>query len=73
MAAEEKIQSNYWTSARVEEIIKNADEQDAYTRWRKWYTYLTRPGAVKKIKKETHRRERREAKQWIKEQLDDKD
>ena len=27
MAAEEKIQSNYWTSARVEEIIKNADEK----------------------------------------------
>lgn len=27
MAVEEKIQSNYWTSARVDEIIKNADEK----------------------------------------------
>lgn len=27
MAVEEKIQSNYWTSARVEEIVKNADEK----------------------------------------------
>lgn len=27
MATEEKIQSNYWTSARVDEIIKNADEK----------------------------------------------
>lgn len=50
--------------------IKNADEQDAYTFARKFYCYLARPGVVKKIKKRTHKRERREAKKEIKDQLD---
>lgn len=55
----------------IKRIIKNADEQDAYTIARRFYTYLTRAGAVKKIKKATHRRERRESKRWIEEQLND--
>lgn len=55
----------------MKRIIKNADEQDAYTFARKFYCYLARPGMVKKIKRRTHKRERREAKGWIKEQLDD--
>jgi hypothetical protein len=42
--------------------IVNADEQDAYTFARRFYCYLARPGVVKKIKKRTHKRERREAK-----------
>ena len=44
------------------------DEQDAYTSWRKLYCYLQRPGAVKAIKRRTHRRERREGKAEIREQ-----
>ena len=52
-------------------IIKTADEQDAYTGWRKYFIYLNRPGAVKKVKKSTHRRERREGKKEIKDQLKD--
>lgn len=51
--------------------IKSADEQDAYTGWRNVLIYLSRPGAVKKIKRRTHRRERREGKQEIREQLED--
>lgn len=43
------------------------DEEDAYTPWRRLYCYLQRPGVVKKIKRRTHKRERRE---W-KKQLDD--
>ena len=45
--------------------IRHADEQDAYTRWRKVISYLHRAGAVKAIKRRTHKRERREAKQLI--------
>lgn len=56
----------------MKRIIKDGDEQDAYSHWgRKYLVYLGRSGVVKKIKKRTHRRERREAKDWIKEQLDE--
>ena len=41
------------------------DEQDAYTGWRKVLCYLDKAGAVKYIKRKTHRRERREAKRAI--------
>ena len=47
------------------------DEQDAYTRWRKLYCYLQRPGVVKSIKRATHRRERREGRAEIREQVND--
>jgi hypothetical protein len=43
-------------------IIKGWDEQDVYTSWRKLYCYLQRPGAVKFVKKQTHRRERQSGK-----------
>lgn len=49
--------------------IKNADEQDAYTKWRHLLCYLGRAGVVKKIKRATHKRERREAKRDIRESL----
>ena len=55
----------------IKRIIKTGDEQDAYTLARKFYCYLARPGAVKKIKRRTHKRERREAQKWINEQLKD--
>lgn len=56
----------------MKRVSKNGDEQDAYSKWgRKMYVYLSRPGVVKRIKRGTHRRERREGKQWIKEQLED--
>jgi hypothetical protein len=40
-------------------------EQDAYTSWRRVYSYLQRPGAVRYIKQTTHRRERRQARDRI--------
>ena len=49
--------------------IITADEQDAYTVWRKWYCYLQRPGVVKAIKRRTHKRERLEGKNEIIEQV----
>lgn len=45
--------------------IKSWDEDDAYTSWRQVYCYLNKAGAVKYIKRKTHRRERREAKRAI--------
>ena len=42
--------------------IVSWDEDDAYTSWRHVYCYLAKAGAVKFIKRKTHRRERREAK-----------
>lgn len=49
----------------IKRQIKNADEQDAFTRWRHLYVYLARPGATSAIKRRARRRERREAKQEI--------
>ena len=51
--------------------IKTWGEQDAYTTWRKLYCYTQRAGVVKSIKKETHRRERREGKKYVQEQVDE--
>ena len=45
--------------------IVSWDEDDAYTSWRQVYCYLAKAGAVKYIKRKTHRRERREAKRAI--------
>lgn len=42
--------------------IKNSEEQDVYTGWRKVLIWASRPGAIKKVKRRTHKRERREAK-----------
>ena len=55
----------------VKRIIKDWEEQDAYTSWRRFYTYLKRPGVVKKIKRRTHRRERREGMAEAREQFGD--
>lgn len=57
----------------IKRIIKGYDEEDVYTGWRKLLCWTARPGAVKKVKRRTHKRERREAKHWIQEQLDDRD
>lgn len=51
--------------------ITNGDEQDAYTRWRHYLIYMGRPGVVKAIKRRTHKRERREGKAEIRDQLED--
>lgn len=48
--------------------IVTAEEQDAYTGWRRLYCYTQRAGVVKAIKTRTHRRERREARAEITEQ-----
>lgn len=57
----------------IKRIIKGWDEEDVYTGWRKLLYWTARPGAVKKVKRRTHKRERQEAKHWIQEQLDDRD
>jgi len=43
----------------------HGEEADAYGRWRNYICYLQRPGAVKAIKRRTHKRERREGKQEV--------
>ena len=52
----------------MKRIIKGWDEQDVYTGWRKYLVWTSRAGAVKAVKRRTHKRERREAKMWIEEQ-----
>lgn len=42
--------------------ILHEEEHDVYTKWRKLLYWTQRPGAVKKVKRRTHKRERREAK-----------
>lgn len=49
--------------------IHTADEQDAYTVWRRYYCYTQRSGVVRKIKRTTHRRERREARAELRTEL----
>ena len=51
--------------------IVTTEEQDAYTAWRHLYCYLAKPGAVKQVKRRTHRRERREGRAEIREQVQD--
>jgi len=41
--------------------IVHWNEQDAYTGWRRVLCYIDRPGVVRKIKRNTHKRERQEA------------
>lgn len=50
-------------------MSRSGDERDAYSKFRSIHGYLQRAGAVKKIKKRTHRRERREARRQIDEGL----
>jgi len=45
--------------------IEGLDEEDAYTAWRRMYRYLDHAGAVKFVKRKTHRRERRESKRAL--------
>jgi hypothetical protein len=54
----------------VKRRIVSGEEQDAYTGWRHVLIYMGRPGAVKSVKRRTHKRERRESQTEIKEQLD---
>lgn len=49
--------------------IEGFAEEDAYTSWRRMYCYLQRAGVVKSIKRNTHRRERRQAKAEIRREL----
>ena len=48
--------------------IKSSDEQDVYSKWRRLLCWTQRAGAVKKVKRRTHKRERREAKVDIRNQ-----
>jgi hypothetical protein len=55
----------------IKRRIRTAEEQDVYTRWRQLLIWTGRAGAVKKVKKRTHRRERIEGKKEIRDQLGD--
>ena len=46
---------------RKQKLI-DGDEFDVVTKWRRWYCYLQRAGAVKSIKKKMNKRARQEAK-----------
>jgi len=50
--------------------IVTAEEQDAYTGWRRLLCYTQRSGVVKKIKRTTHKRERRDAARLIRTERD---
>jgi len=39
-------------------IIRSAEEQDAFTRWRRLYTRFQRPGTAKRVKQAANRYER---------------
>ena len=51
---------------------RDGDEHDAYTSWRHVYAYLRRPGVVKKIKRRTHKRERREGRAETRKQREER-
>lgn len=53
----------------VRRRITGWEEQDAYTAWRHFLTYMSRAGKVKAVKRRTHRRERREGAREIQQQL----
>ena len=57
------------SSAMGRRAIVTGSEQDAYTRWRKWLCYTHRPGVVKAIKRSTHKRERREGRTEIRQEM----
>lgn len=48
--------------------MKSGAEYDCFTRWRHYYTYLTRPGVKKSIKRGYTKRERR---LWKKERMNE--
>lgn len=52
-------------------VGKTADEFDAYSKWRHIIGGLQKAGAVKWIKTQTHRRERREARAEIQKELNE--
>ena len=55
----------------MKRIMKSGEEYDVYTKWRKVLIWTKRPGAIKRVKRRTHKRERRESKRWINEYLSD--
>ena len=48
-------------------VIRTGDEQDVFTGWRGLYKYTQRAGVCKRVKRRANRRDRREAKQEIRE------
>ena len=45
--------------------LSGGDEHDAFSRWRRWLCYLSRPGVVRAIKAKHNRRARRQAKEEL--------
>jgi hypothetical protein len=53
--------------------VLSGEEQDAYSPyWRKAYCYLQRAGVIHKIKRRTHKRERREGQAEARAQREDR-
>ena len=52
--------------------IVTADEEDVYTAWRRLYPMYQKAGAVREVKRRTHRRERREGREEITAQLEER-
>lgn len=55
----------------VRRRVLSSFEQDALTAWRKLYTYTQHAGVVKSAKRGANRRERREGRTEIRNQLSD--
>ena len=55
----------------MKRIMRHSEEYDVYTPWRKYLYWTQMPGMVKKVKRRTHKRERRESVAEIKQQLMD--
>jgi len=45
--------------------IRSGEEQDVYTGWRRLLAWTGRAGAVARVKRRTHRRDRRESRQRL--------
>lgn len=58
------------TNDRRRRFLWSAEENDTHTGWRHVMTMFKRPGLAKKGKKRTNRRERRDARHDIQDQVD---
>ena len=48
--------------------LSGGAEWDAFSRWRRWLCYMGRPGVVRRIKRAHNKRQRRLAKEGMREQ-----
>jgi hypothetical protein len=55
-------------SVRRPRPVVGWDEEDVYTHWRHRFCYTRRAGVVKKVKRVTHKRERREGRTEVRDE-----